>query len=131
MRIVDDRERGWFHIDNEVIDEYLPKIGMTAFSVYACIVRHANGERDSWPSYSKLQSELGCGRSQVATAIKKIVDAGLVTITSGKRASNCYHIVTVSTSPKPELVSNQNQSQIETGTSSAPRPEQDPINKTH
>jgi hypothetical protein len=123
MRIVDDRARGWFHIDNAVIDEYLPQIGVTAFAVYACIVRHSDVHGNAFPSYSKFQSELGCGRSQVAAAVKAIVDAGLVTITTGKRASNCYHIVTVSTSPKSELVPIQNQSRSETGTSPGARPE--------
>jgi hypothetical protein len=119
----DTRERGWFWLDNAIIDEYLPKIGVTAFAVYACIVRHSDRAGNAFPSYSTLQKELACGRSQVAAAIKKIVDAGLVTITTGKRASNVYHVVTVSTSPKPELVPIQNQSHIGTGTSPGAEPE--------
>jgi len=119
----DVRERGWFHLDNAVIDEYLPKIGVTAFAVYACIVRHADRTGTAFPSYTKLQEELGTGRSQVAAAIKKIVDAGLVTVKQGARSQNIYHVVTVSTSSAVELVSNQNQSRIGTGTSSESEPE--------
>jgi hypothetical protein len=117
----DERARGWFHLDNAVIDEYLPKIGVTAFAVYACIVRHADPNGNAFPSYTKLQAELGTGRHQVAAAIKKIVDVGLVTITPGKRSQNVYHIATVATSAAEELVPIRNQSRI--STSSAEEPE--------
>jgi hypothetical protein len=130
----DERERGWFHLDNAIIDEYLPKIGVTAFAVYACIVRHSDRAGNAFPSYTTLQKELGCGRAQVAAAIKKIVDAGLVTITTGARSSNLYHVVTVSTSSNPKLVPMRNQFQIGTATSSAPEPELVPnrnSNNTH
>lgn len=119
----DERERGWFHLDNAIIDEYLPKIGPTAFAVYACIVRHSDRRGDAFPSYTLLQRELNTGRHQIAAAIKKLVDAGLVTITKGKRASNVYHIVTVSTSAESELVLNRNQFPSGTDTSSSPAPE--------
>jgi hypothetical protein len=113
----DERERGWFHIDNAVIDEYLPRIGVPAFSVYACIVRHADRHGVAFPSYTKLQQLLGTGRAQIASAIKKIVEAGLVWIESGKRGQNIYHIVTVTTSAVAELVSNRNEFRSETAQS--------------
>jgi hypothetical protein len=118
----DARERGWFHIDNVIVDEYLPRIGVTAFAVYACIVRHADASRDAFPSYTKLQKEVRTGRHQVAEAIKKIVDAGLVTITPGKRSANVYHIVNVSTGAAPTLVPQRNQFPSGTDTSSAEEP---------
>jgi hypothetical protein len=115
----DERERGWFHIDNAVIDEYLPRVGVSAFTVYACIVRHADRYGVAFPSYTKLQHLLGTGRAQIASAIKKIVEAGLVWIESGKRGQNIYHIVTVTTSAVAELVSDRNQFRSET----SPKPD--------
>lgn len=122
----DSRPRGWFHIDNVVVDAYLPIIGHTPFALYSYLVRRAAGSRVTWPSYTMIQDALGIGRGQVAHAVKTLVAHGLVRIEKGKRSANIYHIEGV-TGSDPELVPIQNQSRIETGTSSDPEPELVPI----
>jgi|SRR5215467_370631 len=112
-------EQGWFPVTNRMFDEYLPKIGQTAFLVYCSILRHADQEGVAYPSYSLLQRELNTGRLQIAAAIKRIREAGLVTVTVGRRSANVYHLVSVPTSIAAELVSQEYQSQSDTSTSIA------------
>jgi hypothetical protein len=122
----DERERGWFHLDNAVIDVYLPKVGPIAFAVYASIVRHSDRNGIAFPSYTKLQQELGTGRTQIANAIRIIVDAGLITFTTekeeGKQKKNIYRVITPQGSPAERLVPQRNQSLRETTSSPAERP---------
>jgi hypothetical protein len=119
----DDRERGWFHLDNEVVDTYLPLVGHTTFALYVYIVRSVNRDRGyAWPSYTKMQRALGIGRNQVATAIKTLVGHGLMRVEKGGPAAVNHYYITTPGSLAQKLVSVENQSRSETKTSLAEKP---------
>jgi hypothetical protein len=119
----DERERGWFHMDNAVVDAYLPLVGHTAFAVYAYLVRNVSRERGyAFPSYTRMQRGLGIGRNQVAESIKRLCDHDLIRVEQGDRGGvNHYHITSVG-SLDTKLVSPENQSRSETETSFQEKP---------
>lgn len=92
----DKRKRGWFSIDNEIIDEVAPAIGAYAFCVYASLLRHAgNNNGDSFPCISTIAKEFTISVNTVKRAIKTLVKHKLLIVRSGKSqgVANRYYIL--------------------------------------
>lgn len=95
--LYDDRQPGWYYIDNALHDEYGPKIGALGIAVYATLARHANRARVSWPSYSKIAASLALSRPTVIATVRVLVEHGLVRVETikedGRRPYNRYTLV--------------------------------------
>lgn len=100
-------------LDHTWIDKWLTKLPGTTIKIYLALRYHSSRKgKIAWPSYTRLQKMTGCGRGQVAKALKELSAANLIEIDRSKRC-NEYRFQ-IETSSKMELVSNQNQFQSET-----------------
>jgi len=99
----DDRQPGWYYVDNALLDEYGPKIGALGIAVYSTLARYANKARVSWPSYSTMADALKLSRPTVIATVRVLVEHGLVEVETikkdGKRPYNLYTLIKVTTIP--------------------------------
>ncbi len=79
--IVQDRKRrGFFTIDNEVIDRYGAQLKPTGIATYTGLARFANREGECFPSQTTLAKRLGMSRMQVSREINKLEKLGLIEV---------------------------------------------------
>lgn len=100
IKIRDQRQAGWFWIDNEIIDGYAKVIGIHALAVYIALVRHSKNEK-CYPSYKHLAAELGVSGATIKRAIKKLREYNIIMVemrlkTSQGRGSNVYTLLSPS-----------------------------------
>jgi len=116
----DGRDRGWFHIDNVLLDDHGATIGAIGVAVYATLARHADRAGVCFPSYARVAALLDLSRPTVIAAMRKLKEAGLITIETvkapGRRPRNVYTLV--------DLV---NRSRPRTGQADIPVPHPDPL----
>ncbi len=95
----DSRTRGWFWVDNELIDELGPELGPYGLAIYMALCKHAdNNDQTCYPSYATLARETGMSRRQTMRAIRKIEGLGLITIEprtteAGDPTSNLFRLL--------------------------------------
>lgn len=97
-QLVDKRPRGWFWVDNDVLERYGATIGAYGVTVYCELAHHANAEGQSFPSIRHMAEEYGISRTTVQAALRTLEAAGLVRIEqridkSGDRTSNLYTLL--------------------------------------
>ena len=125
-------------IDNEIIDDYLPRIGTYGYTIYSVIKRHLNQKSGQCnPSYGTIARKIGIDRGTVIRYVKKLKALGLIAPDlrfkeDGSQSSNQYNFSPAadrddskqgsSTEPPPVVVEDN------PGSSSAP-PEQSSPNK--
>jgi len=73
----DGRRTYTFYLDDEVIDTFGPKIGAYGVAVYALLARHAKHSQ-CFPSYTRIQKQLGLSRQTVWRTIDCLVREGLI-----------------------------------------------------
>jgi DNA-binding Lrp family transcriptional regulator len=99
----DRRQRGWYHIDNALLDAYGPMVGANGIAVYNVLARRADKDGDSFPSYSLIAESVGISRPTAIAAVRTLIAYGLVTCetvrVAGKRPQNHYRLVTVEAGP--------------------------------
>ncbi len=85
----------YFVTPNEAIDR-IPEIGYFAYCVYSVLCLHADRDRTCFPSERLIAEKCGATERGVRNAIKKLTDAGMVTIErrtrNGKTMSNLYRL---------------------------------------
>lgn len=90
----DGRKRGWFHIDNALLDRFGAEIGAYGVAVYAVLARHADAKGVCFPSYQGIADKLGVSRRQAIRTVGVLVERGLIRVqkrqTPGKRPQNVY-----------------------------------------
>ena len=93
----DGRDRGWFHIDNVLLDDHGAAIGAIGVAVYATLARHADRAGVCFPSYARIAALLDLSRPTVIAAMRKLKEAGLIEIEAvrepGRRPRNVYTLV--------------------------------------
>lgn len=94
----DDRETGFYIVDNDVLDKYAPRIGVYGVAVYSVIVRYANRNNSAFPSYQTIANKLDISRPKVIDTIKVLVEVGLIRKEqrfdeAGDATSNTYIVV--------------------------------------
>ncbi|MBU5307566.1 helix-turn-helix domain-containing protein [Clostridioides mangenotii] len=95
----DNREKNWFMVENELIDN----LNLTIYEkmVYMVLVRHANEDSSCFPSITTIAKKAGCGTTKVKTVIKDLEDKKLIIkqkrTKSGKKEndSNLYLVMSV------------------------------------
>lgn len=90
---------GFYIIDNFIIDEYGPKIGVYGVAVYNLIVKYTNDEgTNAFPSYQTIANKLGMSRPKAIETVNLLIEVGLIekekrTDLAGDATSNLYSLV--------------------------------------
>ncbi|RIK38001.1 MAG: hypothetical protein DCC55_22440 [Chloroflexi bacterium] len=74
----DNRQPGFCIIDNELLDEYAPRIGAYGVAVYALIVRFAGRKDAAFPSYQTIADRIGISRRKAISTVQALLDMGLI-----------------------------------------------------
>lgn len=83
-KVRDQRQPKHFWADNEIVDVYLPMIGMAGFAVYMLLCRFANQEGQCDPSIAGLAKRLQVTQPTIRKAIKALEKANLITVKRGR-----------------------------------------------
>lgn len=100
-QLIDQRDPGFYIVDEEVVDEYGAKIGPLGLAVYNVLVRYANKQGTScFPSYQTIADKLGISRPSAVKGVQILIDHKLVrkharVDEAGDAASNDYKILPV------------------------------------
>jgi hypothetical protein len=115
-RVRDRRRASWFSVDNEVLDDFGPLIGLHGFAVYCALSRHAYaGDEEANVSLTKLCTHLKMGRAKLLETLGELRDVGLIAIERGDRkTTNTYTLLEV---PKGSSEENQGSSEENQGSS--------------
>jgi hypothetical protein len=113
-RVRDRRRASWFSVDNEVLDDFGPLIGLHGFAVYCALSRHAYaGDEEANVSLTKLCTHLKMGRAKLLETLGELRDVGLIAIERGDRkTTNTYTLLQV---PKGSSEENQGSSEENQG----------------
>src|SRR5215211_2273591 len=78
-RVRDRRRASWFSVDNEVLDDFGPLIGLHGFAVYCALSRHAYaGDEEANVSLTNLCTHLKTGRAKLPENPGELRDVGLI-----------------------------------------------------
>lgn len=100
-QLIDQREPGFFIVDDEVIDEFGPLIGPLGVAIYNVLAKHANKSgASSFPSYQTIADKLGISRTTAINGVKILIENKLIKKEprfddSGDSASNNYKILRI------------------------------------
>lgn len=94
--VKDCRAFDFFEIDHAVVDVYLPKIGVYAFTVYSVLSRFSQAGESS-VTHLRISQIIHCSTASVKRAIADLMAAGLLGVKSGKEEGkpNIYFILAV------------------------------------
>jgi len=112
-------------IDNEIIDDYLPKIGCYGYTIYSVIKRHLNQKTSQCnPSYGTIARKIGIDRGTVIRYVHKLKAMNLLSPLlrfkeDGSPSSNQYNF---SSAPAPGNLSEGRQDKPDKGSGTEPPP---------
>jgi len=100
----DRRRKGFFTIDNELLDRYGAQLKAHGLAVYMALARFANQEGACWPSLATIAKRTGMSRMQVIRELANLQDRGLIAIEhqygeKGEHKANIYTLLNL-----PEVV---------------------------
>jgi len=98
FEVVDEKERGFFIQENEVVTEYLPIMGVTGYALYGFYSQMANRKKDNslYPSMQLITAHLGFTRSTISRYNWLLEYCGLLRIETGQNgSSNIYYLLPV------------------------------------
>lgn len=104
--VEDRRRRGFFQIDNLIIDEYAPQLGAYGVAVYNVLSRFANRKGECFPSQATIAKRLDMSRMQVSREITKLKVLGLIEVhpqygPNGEQRANLYILCDIPTAEPP------------------------------
>jgi hypothetical protein len=75
----DQRQPGWFFVDNELIDKFGKQLGAYGVAVYAVLARYSkNSTQQVNLSQRDIAAMLGISQGRVRASLRELVDAGLI-----------------------------------------------------
>lgn len=103
--VKDRRRRGFYIIDNDIIDHYGTALKAHGIAVYSALARFANQDGECFPSQSTIADRLGMSRMQVSREIDKLKTLHLIEVKPqfgphGEQRANIYILCDV---PPAEL----------------------------
>src|SRR5215469_15093875 len=79
LEIRDQRQPGWFFVDNEVIDRHGRQLGAYGIAVYSVLSRYAkNGTQQVDLSGRDIAAAIGISQDRVRKSLADLVDLGLI-----------------------------------------------------
>lgn len=88
-KVRDIRQPGHFWADNEVVDDYLPAIGVYGFAVYMLLAKYADAKTGQCdPSVGGMATKLGLSDPTVRKALDKLEACGLIRVKHRRREKN-------------------------------------------
>ncbi|PHC21701.1 helix-turn-helix domain-containing protein [Bacillus wiedmannii] len=105
MTLVDRRRRGFFIIDNEIVDD--TRLTHKEMAIYMVLCRHLNQETGScFPSLSTIGKKVGMSKNTIIKSLNLLIECGYVfkekrNGEDGGHASNVYYINDISTLVQP------------------------------
>lgn len=91
-----NKAKGWFGITNDFVDSELQELSPFCFSVYVCLLRHADHyDHTCYPSQNKIAEKTGMSRRSVVRCIEELKQLGFITVHKRKvseRLSNLYEL---------------------------------------
>lgn len=98
--VLDRRRRGYFTIDNVLLDAYGAQLGPHGIAVYAALSRFANQEQECWPTYRTITDRTGVSRRQIVREIEKLEALKIIAVTrrvdeKGQRTSHLYTLLEI------------------------------------
>lgn len=98
FKVRDFRNKGWFMVDNKIIDVYAKKLGITTTLIYLFLCKCADKEQIAFPSQEYIAEALGMHRVTVNRHIKKLLKWNLIKIEKirnhkGKFLHNTYYLI--------------------------------------
>lgn len=79
----DKRQKDWFWIENQIIDN--EELTIYEKMIYMVLARHANEGSSCFPSHKTIAKKAGCSERQVRNVIPKLEEKGLVKKVARKR----------------------------------------------
>ncbi|HTY11516.1 MAG TPA: helix-turn-helix domain-containing protein [Bacteroidota bacterium] len=86
---------GWYWVSKPVIQEYAPKVGFLSACVYHLLASMADENQSCYPSQRYIAEKLGCCRSSVSRAVRKLKDQGLIRSNGKGRDHSVYQLLKV------------------------------------
>jgi hypothetical protein len=75
----DQREPGWFFVDNEIVDKFGARLGAYGVALYAVLARHCkNSTQQVSLSQRDIAATLEISQDRVRTSLRELVDSGLI-----------------------------------------------------
>ncbi|PFE42463.1 DNA replication protein [Bacillus cereus] len=105
MTLIDRRRRGFFMIDNEIVDD--ARLSHKEMAVYMVLCRHLNQETGScFPSLATIGKKVGMSKNTIIKSLNLLIECGYVfkekrNGEDGGHASNVYYINDISTLVQP------------------------------
>lgn len=101
IRIRSDRSRGWFWVDNEIID-YHQHLTAGAKLVYMAMCRHCDENHRCYPSIRGMAKRVGLGQNTVERAITQLEKAELIHADKRPGKSTIYTLLSVTKKGVPK-----------------------------
>jgi hypothetical protein len=100
----DRRRKGFFTIDNALLDQYGAQLKAHGLAVYIALARFVNQDGTCWPSLSTIANRTGMSRMQVIREIAKLQELRLIAVEhqcgeKGEHRANLYILLNL-----PEVV---------------------------
>lgn len=95
----DRRRKGFFTIDNELLDRFGADLGPYGLAVYMALARFANQDSTCWPSLATIAQRTGMSRRQVIRKITHLQSLELIAIEAqideetGEHKANLYTLL--------------------------------------
>jgi DNA-binding MarR family transcriptional regulator len=104
--VQDRRRRGFFTLDNAVIDRYGPELKAHGIAVYTVLARFANREGECFPSQATIAKRTGMSRMQVSREVEKLQQLQLITVEpqyglQGEQRANLYTLLEMPAGEEP------------------------------
>lgn len=110
FKVRDRRNKGWFYLDNEYLDDYAKIFGAVGSAVYFSLCRHADAEQKCFPSEEKIAEEFGITDRTARKYLKLLEQAGIIFIDRqsrdgfGKWRCNTYWLLDKSEWKQPQEI---------------------------
>jgi len=101
----DIRNGDWYWISRFVLQEYGPKIGILALSIYNFLASMADEKQSCFPSQSYIAKNLGCSRGSVSRGLKVLRDYNLIAVEIKSRYVRIYYLLDIGSSMQLHHVS--------------------------
>jgi len=94
IQITDERERDFYIAQRDLVDRAGRIIGPFGCAVYNSLLRHADQDRESWPSLATIADEFGMSKPTVIKAIEQLQEVNIIQIVKRKdRRGNKYRLI--------------------------------------